>query len=77
MSEKQIQRMIMLGLAGAAVYYIFFKSKANAFPASITITPENPGLLPQPQPVALAPGWLTQGAGAVGAQTSPSGGGGW
>jgi hypothetical protein len=62
MSERDIRNLIMLGVAGAAVYYLFFKSSsAQAFPANVTITPENPGLLPQPQPVNFSAGWLTQG----------------
>jgi hypothetical protein len=67
MSEKQLQQLIMLGIAGAAIYYLFFRSSgAMAFPASITVTPENPGLLPPPAQstnVNLSPGWLTQGVG--------------
>ena len=79
MSEKQIRQLIMLGIAGAAIYYIFFKSSSTAaFPASVTVTPENPDLLPQPQAVTPQAGWLTQGSGAMGPiAISPTGGGGW
>jgi hypothetical protein len=58
MSEKQMRQLIMLGLGAAAIYYIFFRAKPFV-PGTITITPENAGLLPSPQPVNLAPGWLT------------------
>lgn len=67
MSEKQMRQLIMLGVAGAAIYYIFFKSSAAyAFPQSVAVTPINPGLVPppaQPQPIGLQAGWLTQGVG--------------
>jgi hypothetical protein len=57
MNEKQLRQLIMLGLAGAAIYYLFFRAKnAEAFPASITVTPENPGLLTSfPSSVIVTP----------------------
>jgi hypothetical protein len=64
MSEAQMRQLIMLGVAGAVIYYLFFRSSAAyAFPASVEITPENPGLLPPPvtaSPINPSPGWLTQ-----------------
>jgi hypothetical protein len=62
MSNARMQQLILLGLAGAAIYYLFFRSPVYAFPGSVAVTPINPGLIPppaQPQPVELAPGWLT------------------
>jgi hypothetical protein len=66
MSQKQIRQLIMLGVAGAAVYYLFIRSTpASAFvPGPVNVTPINPGLLPgaaQPTNVSPAPGWLTAG----------------
>jgi hypothetical protein len=60
MSEKQMRQFIMLGLAGAAIYYLFFRSSsAAAFPGSVTITPENPGLIPSfPESVDITPGLM-------------------
>lgn len=68
MSQKQIRQLIMLGVAGAAVYYLFIKAApataAVTVPGPVNVTPINPGLLPgaaQPQAVTPAPGWLTAG----------------
>jgi len=63
MSEKNIRNLVLLGVAGAAIYYIFFRSSsAYAFPSSVAITPINPALIPAPaqaQPVTPQAGWLT------------------
>jgi hypothetical protein len=61
--SKQMQQIIMLGLAGAAIYYLFFRnSSAVALPGPIAVTGINPGLIPGaalPQAIPLAPGFLT------------------
>jgi hypothetical protein len=64
MSQKQIRQLVMLGVAGAAVYYLFFRSSATAatVPGPVTITPKVTALPPaQPQAVTPQPGWLTAG----------------
>lgn len=45
MSEKDIRNLILLGVGGFAVYYLFFRKTAVAlpFPASITVTPQITG----------------------------------
>jgi hypothetical protein len=49
MSDKQLRTLILLGLAGVAVWYVVSKSGASAnqyVPGPVNITPINPGLLP-------------------------------
>jgi len=71
MSDKQLRTLILLGLAGVAVWYVVSKASA-AVPGPVTITPINPGLLPAPapsptdtthiQPGSFMPGFVSGGS---------------
>jgi len=68
MSDKQIRTLILLGLAGAAVWYLV-KNATPYVPQMVNITPINPGLLPSgpasgPSPTSTA--FIQPGMFAVG-----------